>query len=52
VVEEGRARLRLVEIGRRNGLSAQVLDGLNEGDQVIAHPSEQIADGIRVEPRQ
>jgi len=52
VVEEGRARLRTLEIGRLNGLAAQVLDGLREGDQVIAHPSEQIADGVRVEPRQ
>jgi len=52
VVDEGRARLRTVEIGWRNGLAVQVLEGLGEGDRVIAHPSEEISDGVRVEPRQ
>jgi len=47
-VSGGRAELRLVEIGQRNGLAAEVVSGLVEGDEVIAHPSEEIADGIRV----
>jgi HlyD family secretion protein len=47
----GRAELRLVRIGRMNGLEAQVLEGLTEGDEVIVHPSDRIADGTRVEGR-
>jgi HlyD family secretion protein len=50
-VEGGRARLRTVKIGRRNGLEAQVLEGLREGEQVIVHPSEALADGGRVTAR-
>ena len=51
VVEGGRARLRAVQIGRRNGLEAQVLDGLKAGERVIVHPADTLADGQRVEPR-
>jgi len=50
-VDGNRARLRRVEIGARNSLQAEVLDGLAEGDEVIVHPSEQVADGVRVTPR-
>ncbi len=50
-VENGRAALRQVEIGRRNGLAAQVLGGLEEGQRVIVHPSDAIADGVRVDER-
>jgi HlyD family secretion protein len=51
VAEAGRARLREVKIGQRNGLDAQVLGGLKAGDQVIAHPDEKIAEGTRVAAR-
>jgi HlyD family secretion protein len=51
-VEEGRARLRTIQLGHRNDLSAEVLKGLSEGSQVIAHPSEAISDGVRVSRRQ
>jgi HlyD family secretion protein len=51
VVEEGRARLRPVQIGRRNGLEAQVLDGLRAGERVVVHPADTLADGQRVAPR-
>lgn len=44
-------RLQPVETGRRNGLSVQILEGLEEGDQVVAHPSDRVVDGVRVEPR-
>ena len=50
-VEEGRAVRREIELGQRNGLAAQVLGGLDEGAQVIVHPSDDIADGVRVEER-
>jgi HlyD family secretion protein len=51
VLAEGRARLRPVRIGQRNGLQAQVLDGLKAGERVIAHPDDKIADGVRVKAR-
>jgi len=51
VVEDGRARRRLVELGQRSGAAAEVLSGLAEGERVILHPSERIRDDVRVEPR-
>jgi HlyD family secretion protein len=48
VVEAGRARRRVVEIGRRSASDAQVVRGLVPGDRVILFPSDRIADGARV----
>lgn len=50
-VERNRARTRPVEIGRRNGLEAQVLSGLSEGEEVVLHPSDTLKDGSRVRRR-
>jgi HlyD family secretion protein len=52
VVEDGRARQRAVTIGRLSRDSAEVLGGLSEGDVLIAHPSDRIADGVQVETRE
>jgi len=46
-----RAEQRLVQVGQRNRTTAQVLDGLEEGEEVILHPSEDLADGSRVSLR-
>jgi HlyD family secretion protein len=51
VVEEGTAVLRRVDIGESNGLETEVLSGLQEGDTVIAYPSDSVRDGVSVEPR-
>lgn len=51
VVEDGKAVLRRLEIGRQNGLEAEVLEGLSEGDQVILYPSDAISEGTPVVPR-
>ncbi len=48
VVEGDIARKRQVEIGRRGGLNVQILKGLAEGEQVITHPDDAIADGVAV----
>jgi HlyD family secretion protein len=48
IADNGRARMRLVEIGRRNGTEAQVLKGLSEGETVIVHPSDSIKDNSRI----
>lgn len=47
-VEDHRAQLRPVTVGKRNGLTAQILEGLTAGEQVIDHPSDQVDDGVRV----
>jgi HlyD family secretion protein len=51
VAAQGRARLTPVKIGQRNGLAAQVLDGLRTGEQVVAYPDDKIADGVKVKAR-
>jgi HlyD family secretion protein len=48
VVENGRARARRVDIGHRNEDVAEVRSGLREGEEVIVHPSDEIAGGVRV----
>jgi HlyD family secretion protein len=51
VMENKKAHLRTVQIGHRNGLSAQITSGLTEGDMVITHPDSSIEDGSRVRLR-
>ena len=50
-VDDDTARLRQIRIGHRNGMEAEVLDGLNQGDVVIMHPSDRVADGVKVTAR-
>jgi HlyD family secretion protein len=50
-LDSGRARLVLVELGRRNGLEAQVVSGLEAGQEVVVHPTDTLEDGARVVPR-
>lgn len=50
-VEDGRAVRRSVDTGQRNGLAAQVLGGLKEGDRVIVHPDDRLSDGVKVSGR-
>lgn len=42
---------QFVKIGRQNGLEAEVLEGLANGDRVVIHPSDQIEDGVVVRQR-
>jgi HlyD family secretion protein len=51
VVENNRARLRPVEVGHRNGLTAEIISGLREGELVVAHPDDQVTAGARVKVR-
>ena len=51
VVEDGRAKRRLVKIAERNLHAARVRDGLKAGEQVVLHPSDRVVEGVRVEPR-
>lgn len=42
------AQLRQVTVGQRNSLHAEIIDGLQAGDRVIAYPSDRIADGVSI----
>ena len=51
VIEDERAQRRSVEVGQRNGLIAQILDGVAEGEPVIIHPSDAVDQDSRVKQR-
>jgi len=51
VVEDQRAQRRVVKVGQRNGLAAQILQGVSEGEQVISHPGDDIEPGTPVKLR-
>lgn len=51
VVEDGKAIRREVEIGHRSQVEAEVLTGIEEDAAVIVHPTNQLADGAKVEAR-
>lgn len=51
LVVDGKAILREVEIGQQNGMEAQVLSGLKEGDAVALHPGDEVSDNVSVEIR-
>ena len=50
-VESGRARLRPVLVGARNGALAWVLQGLRDGQAVIVYPPPAVGEGVRVKER-
>jgi HlyD family secretion protein len=50
-VVNGVVHQQIVKTGRQNGLEAELLEGLAEGDQVVLHPSDQIEEGVEVRPR-
>lgn len=51
VVKDGVAELRQIDIGRNNGIMAELRSGLNADEAVVLYPSTAIADGTRVAPR-
>lgn len=50
-VDGDTAYLQVIEVGQRNGLEAEVLNGLSAGDRIIVYPSEAIGDDVKVTPR-
>jgi HlyD family secretion protein len=50
-VRDDRAWLTPVEVGQSNGRETELLGGLAEGDEVIVHPSDKVADGVAVTVR-
>jgi HlyD family secretion protein len=51
VVEQDRAVRRIVQIGERNGLEAEVTGGVTEGERIIVYPSDSVGEGVKVTPR-
>lgn len=51
VDRESRARLKRVAIGHMNDQDVEVLGGLEAGDKVLLHPSDKVADGVKVAGR-
>ncbi len=47
-VEGRRAALRRIDVGERNAQEAQVLGGLDVGEQVVVYPSDSLSDGSPV----
>ena len=51
VVENDRASRRIVQVGERNGLEAEIAGGLSGGERIIVYPSDAITDGVKVTSR-
>jgi len=51
VADGDRARARDVTVGRQGEFEVQILDGLQAGDLVVRHPTDQIVDGARLRAR-
>jgi RND family efflux transporter MFP subunit len=51
VVQDGKARLRPIQIGLRTGTGlVEVLSGVKAGDVVVVEGSDRLADGLPVQP--
>jgi HlyD family secretion protein len=50
--EDGRATMRTVETGWRNGVIAEIRGGVATGERVILHPSDRVSEGTRIASRQ
>jgi HlyD family secretion protein len=50
-VVDGVVEQRKVKVGRQNGLEAEILDGLKEGNLVVLHPSDRVEAGVKVHQR-
>jgi HlyD family secretion protein len=49
LAEGGRAKLAEVEVGHNNGIMAEVLSGVEKGQQVIVHPPDSVTGGARID---
>ena len=52
VVENGKAAKRPVRIGRERDSRLEIVSGLKDGDLIVAEQSIEIADGVKVSPRE
>ncbi|MGD9855715.1 MAG: efflux RND transporter periplasmic adaptor subunit [Planctomycetaceae bacterium] len=47
-INGARAHRQPVEVGHQNSLESEVITGLDEGDRIVMHPSDQVVDGVEV----
>jgi HlyD family secretion protein len=52
VVSGDRAELRTIEVGDRDAANVEVRSGIEEGAEVIVHPSEKIKQGVQIVRRE
>jgi HlyD family secretion protein len=50
-IRDGKARLTSVQVGQRNPERVEIRAGLQEGEEVVVHPSDRVSDGVSVVPR-
>lgn len=50
-IDNGIAHTRIVKVGHQNGIQAQIVDGLKEGDRIVLHPSGRVSEGTEVVQR-
>ncbi len=48
---DGRAARTAVTLGHRNRVAAEILNGLEEADVVVTHPSDKVVDGVSIVDR-
>ena len=51
VEDNEKARLQTLEVGQRNGLTAEIISGLKEKERVVAHPDDSIKNGTPIRLR-
>ena len=51
VVQQGKAVKRVVQVGQRTGLAAQIVAGIQAGERVISHPDDRVREGVSVKAR-
>ena len=51
VIEEGRARQRLVRVGQRSEHAVEIIEGVAPGESIVLFPSDRISSGARVRVR-
>ena len=51
VEAQGRAERRRITLGWSNDIEAEVRSGPEPGERIVLHPSDRVADGIRVTGR-
>ncbi|MDF1811025.1 MAG: efflux RND transporter periplasmic adaptor subunit [Verrucomicrobiales bacterium] len=52
IVDRNKAEIRILDIGMNNGIEAEVLSGLSEGDIVVLHPGDRVEEGSLLECRE
>jgi len=51
VADNGRARKRVVEIGQRSSLAAEIISGLQENEKVLSYPDDSISEDTKIRRR-